>query len=729
MKSVVMALLVFVSALYVGHTHAEVPRVLQYHGFLTNASGDPVDCPSRDECNDEQVDLRFSLYGEDAGGIAFWTELHQAVPVFEGNVDVLLGSIAPLSPEAFYDPIYLGVSINGGTELVPRQRAASVPFALQAQDASTLNGIPASEYATVGVLRDLCVLDTEVAEVLAEQGVITADELADYLLEHGGFSGVSCDEGDTLRWTENHWSCSPMTGLTEADVLSIADAQGFARLSDIPTAVLSKLGLDDSGNLTFEGQTIVGSDGSWVGTPLIGLVGPQGPMGPQGGEGPKGETGTSGMVGPVGPQGPRGEQGIAGGTGPIGPPGVRGDQGTSGDQGPIGPPGMAGPAGASGTPGSPGVAGDTGPQGVSGPSGPKGDRGEPGAKGDRGDPGAKGEAGDQGSRGDPGIVGPPGPPGSLEPDSLGVVSNELLVNRFTETFACDGPVLVPDNYPGGVIDEVSIPSLGPVRRITVSVNIENPAIDGLELVLFDPENNPVVLLDRTSEVSPFIATFPTDREFVSGSFDHWLGVDPFGVWRLAATDWHANGGDGGRVVQWSLTIEYLSAHKVAATEDFAVAGSLQTTNLNVLGTANIGMRLLAHSTVTTLQVGRLDCENCVKEVVVLERQFEPNEIRQILDVRTDLPIRWYGDSGVTPEVRIKVLVDTNATSRLLARTMTDNTGSWKVGFEPGVSAFAVFPTPEQMIAGFNLKVVLTARYKGVNMFLDDLGGSVTVLGY
>ncbi|MFV1980926.1 MAG: hypothetical protein ACC655_07215, partial [Rhodothermia bacterium] len=65
------------------------------------------------------------------GNNAVWNENHANVPVISGGFNVILGSpTSPLDTVAFNEPIDLGITINGGTELTPRTPLTSTAYAL-----------------------------------------------------------------------------------------------------------------------------------------------------------------------------------------------------------------------------------------------------------------------------------------------------------------------------------------------------------------------------------------------------------------------------------------------------------------------------------------------------------------------------------------------------------------------------------------------------------------------
>lgn len=135
-----------------------VPQKITYQGVLSDANGVTV--------NDGGYTASFSLYTTATRGSAVWEESHE-VQVQNGLFSVELGGQKDLATALENGPeLFLGITIGSGTELRPRQPVTSVPFALSAQNAQSLNGLDAQEIvdaARIGVPTDPCVLDRKLA--------------------------------------------------------------------------------------------------------------------------------------------------------------------------------------------------------------------------------------------------------------------------------------------------------------------------------------------------------------------------------------------------------------------------------------------------------------------------------------------------------------------------------------------------------------------------------------
>ena len=104
----------------------DVPKIVNYQGYLTDGSG----------AVSGTVTIEFRIFDASTGGSEIWSETHTTVTVTSGYFSVYLGSEGtPLTPSVFSNSSrYLEVEYNGTT--FARQRFASVPYALVAQQAT-----------------------------------------------------------------------------------------------------------------------------------------------------------------------------------------------------------------------------------------------------------------------------------------------------------------------------------------------------------------------------------------------------------------------------------------------------------------------------------------------------------------------------------------------------------------------------------------------------------------
>jgi hypothetical protein len=102
-------------------TQISAQATLSVQGTLQKSNGSAVD--------DGNYSLTFSIYTAATGGTALWTETQPSVAIVDGVYSVLLGTVTPLTVP-FNQAYYVGVTVQGGTELIPRTLLTSSPYAL-----------------------------------------------------------------------------------------------------------------------------------------------------------------------------------------------------------------------------------------------------------------------------------------------------------------------------------------------------------------------------------------------------------------------------------------------------------------------------------------------------------------------------------------------------------------------------------------------------------------------
>lgn len=98
---------------------AQVPKKLNYQGYLIDSSGNPVN---------GTVSMSFAIYNVATGGSPLWTEI-QTIQVNDGRYSAFLGSVTPIEltgPRSYY----LGIKIGTDPEMMPREELTSTMYAL-----------------------------------------------------------------------------------------------------------------------------------------------------------------------------------------------------------------------------------------------------------------------------------------------------------------------------------------------------------------------------------------------------------------------------------------------------------------------------------------------------------------------------------------------------------------------------------------------------------------------
>jgi hypothetical protein len=121
-------LLLVMLATWVSSITAEIPRIINYQGKLTDSTGVPVE--------DGDYTIQFKIWSDSVGGLTKWTSQPEQVLVTNGLFNYQLGSVENIPPSTFEDTsLWLGITVGTGPEipeLEPRTRLVTVPYAFRA---------------------------------------------------------------------------------------------------------------------------------------------------------------------------------------------------------------------------------------------------------------------------------------------------------------------------------------------------------------------------------------------------------------------------------------------------------------------------------------------------------------------------------------------------------------------------------------------------------------------
>jgi hypothetical protein len=107
---------------------ADVPKKINYQGYLTNSAGAPLT---------GTYPMVFSLCGAPSGGNCPWSE-SQSIAVDKGIFNVALGAVTPITL-TFDVPYFLDIQVNG-EQMSARQPLTSVGYAFRSETASSVSG-------------------------------------------------------------------------------------------------------------------------------------------------------------------------------------------------------------------------------------------------------------------------------------------------------------------------------------------------------------------------------------------------------------------------------------------------------------------------------------------------------------------------------------------------------------------------------------------------------------
>ncbi|MCH7731966.1 MAG: hypothetical protein IIB44_05530, partial [Candidatus Marinimicrobia bacterium] len=117
-----MKRILFIGMLFIIMSQIAFAQTFSVQGVLRDPLGKTVD--------DGYYSVTFRLYEQSTGGTAVWSETQGSVQVLHGVFNVELGTVTSLSDTPFDTTYWLGISIEGGTELEPRFKLLKTPAAM-----------------------------------------------------------------------------------------------------------------------------------------------------------------------------------------------------------------------------------------------------------------------------------------------------------------------------------------------------------------------------------------------------------------------------------------------------------------------------------------------------------------------------------------------------------------------------------------------------------------------
>ena len=116
-----------------------IPQLINYNGTLSDPSGNPVP--------DGSYNIAFNIYDASVDGNILWSEVWNdttvKVVVTDGSFNAMLGAHTPI-PATFFSQhptIWLGITVDTDSEMLPRQRITSVGYAFHAGNGTPRGGI------------------------------------------------------------------------------------------------------------------------------------------------------------------------------------------------------------------------------------------------------------------------------------------------------------------------------------------------------------------------------------------------------------------------------------------------------------------------------------------------------------------------------------------------------------------------------------------------------------
>ena len=225
-----------------------VPGYMTYQGKVIGSNGTPTT---------GVVEVTFSLYRQETGGSAIWTEPVDVA--FDGGYfNVNLGTVNALDQELFDgSDLFMGITLDGQEEFEPRTKITSVPYSflagavigkVDALDGLSVNGTPLidSDGQWLGEL--------EVQGAMAVQGVLEVDGEVQV-----ASSGVTCssERAGMLRWNSDQNKMQVCNGSQWGNMGSSGSGPGDLSLPEIASISPEQIDENVDTTITITGQGFV----------------------------------------------------------------------------------------------------------------------------------------------------------------------------------------------------------------------------------------------------------------------------------------------------------------------------------------------------------------------------------------------------------------------------------------------------------------------------------------
>jgi hypothetical protein len=189
-----------------------IPQQIYFQGILLDANGNTVT---------GTYQMSYKIYSVSTGGSAEWTEVQSGVSVNNGLYTVSLGSVTALPSSVFSsDTKYIGVTVGTDSEMTPRVKINSVPFAYRSLSAdSTTNATNSDTVDTIHASTDATV------DYLYPLGANSRFPVV--VITQGPGSGLDSDTLDGYQATDFALSSGNYVLFAPSSIQSTSDAVGI----------------------------------------------------------------------------------------------------------------------------------------------------------------------------------------------------------------------------------------------------------------------------------------------------------------------------------------------------------------------------------------------------------------------------------------------------------------------------------------------------------------------
>lgn len=186
-----------------GMAQATVPEMINYQGYLTDASG----------ALNSAVTITFSIWDAEENGNLIWEEEKANITVSNGVFNVVLGESNPITGnELNEDEHYLQLTVNG-TDLTPRYELTSTIFAIRAKYADAMS--EGSKISTTNIE------DNAVTTSKIKDDAVTTEKIASEQVEYTEL-GVGAVTNDRYKTTIKTYNSNQTLGQKDQGLILVS---------------------------------------------------------------------------------------------------------------------------------------------------------------------------------------------------------------------------------------------------------------------------------------------------------------------------------------------------------------------------------------------------------------------------------------------------------------------------------------------------------------------------